>query len=83
MAGFKYFDLRETSKIRINIRGNASGMVYIRTAENQEPVAKIEVKPTKDVHGFVSELKAPGEKQALFFKYEGRGSFDFISFDLA
>ena len=41
VAGFKYFDLRETSKIRINIRGNASGMVYIRTAENQEPVAKL------------------------------------------
>lgn len=83
VAGFKYFDLRETSKIRVNIRGNASGRVYIRTSEDQDPVAELEVKPTKEVHGFVTELKAPGEKQALFFKYEGKGSFDFISFDLA
>ena len=82
VAGFKYFDLTQTSKIRINIKGNASGNVYIRTAEGQQPAAKIEVKPTKEVHGFGSELKAPGEKQALFFKFEGKGSFDFISFDL-
>ena len=82
VAGFKYFDLTQTSKIRINIRGNASGTVYIRTAEDARPIAEIEVKPAREVHGFVSELKAPGEKQALFFKFEGKGSFDFISFDL-
>lgn len=33
VAGYKYFDLSETKEIRINICGNASGTVYIRTRE--------------------------------------------------
>lgn len=33
VAGFKYFDLRETSKVRINIKGKATGVVYVSTEE--------------------------------------------------
>ena len=42
VAGFKYFDLRETSKVRINIKGKATGVVYVihrgrRQASGKDP----------------------------------------------
>ena len=82
VAGFKYFDLTKTKKIRVNVKGNASGTLHICTEEYGKPVAKIEIKPVRNLHGFTADLNAPGEKQALFFKFEGKGSFSFISFDL-
>ena len=82
VAGFKYFDLSGTSKIRINIKGNAFGIVSVSTQENGRPVARIKIKPSRKMHEFKADLKAQGEKQALFFKFEGKGSFCFYSFDL-
>ncbi|MCD7867557.1 MAG: family 43 glycosylhydrolase [Clostridiales bacterium] len=82
VAGFKYFDLSNTKKIHINIKSKATGIVYIRTQENGSPVAQIAVKPSRSLHGFSTDLKGLGKKEALFFKFEGKGAFDFISFDL-
>lgn len=82
VAGFKYFDLRETSKICVNIKGRATGKLEVFTQENGTPAAVIDVKPTNAVKSFEENLKVPGERQALFFKFTGKGSFDFISFEL-
>ena len=82
VAGYKYFDLSETKEIRINICGNASGTVYIRTRENENPAAEIPVKVSRERKEFSAKLTGLGKKEALFFCYEGKGSFDFHSFDL-
>ena len=82
VAGFKYFDLTNTKKIRVNAKGKAEGLLYIGTEEDGAPAAKVEIKPTRNAHGFVTELNAPGKKQPLFFKFQGKGSFDFLSFEL-
>lgn len=82
VAGYKYFNLSETKEIRINICGNARGTVYIRTRENDNPVAEIPVKASRERKGFSVKLAGLGKKEALFFCYEGKGSFDFHSFDL-
>ena len=82
VAGYKYFDLSETKEIRINICGNASGTVYIRTRENEKPAAEIPVKVSRERKEFSAKLTGLGKKEALFFCYEGKGSFDFHSFDL-
>lgn len=82
VAGFKYFDLTDTKKIRVNVKSKAEGILNICTEENGAPVAKVQISPTRNIYGFVAELHAPGEKQALFFKFQGKGNFDFISFDL-
>ena len=82
VAGFKYFDLRETSKVRINIKGKATGVVYVSTEEGGKPVAKIQVKPCKEQHGFAADVNGLGEKEALYFSYKGTGAFNFMSFDL-
>ena len=82
VAGFKYFDLRETSKVRINIKGKATGIVYVSTEEGGKPVAKIQVKPCKEQPGFAADVNGLGEKEALYFSYKGTGAFNFMSFDL-
>ena len=83
VAGFKYFDLRNSQKIRINIKGNASGLVTVRNKEGGSTIARIQVSPVREVHGFTAELShGLGEKEALFFSYEGKGSIDFFSFAL-
>ena len=80
--GYKYFDLRETSKVRINIKGKATGTVFVTTEEGGKPVAQIQVKPCKEQHGFSADLRGLGEKEALYFSFKGKGAFDFMSFDL-
>lgn len=82
VAGFKYFDLRQTRKIRVNIRGRANGVLYISTEEKGAPVAQISITAGAEPLSFETELNTPGEKQALYFRYVGRGSFDFLSFEL-
>lgn len=84
VCGFKYFDLTDTKKIRINIKGNANGAVEVRNAEHGEVVATIPVHPAKDEKGFSAEFKAGklGAKDALFFTFRGKGAFNFYSFDL-
>ncbi len=82
VAGFKYFDLRETTKIRVNVKGKGNGVMKICTEEYGDPVAEIPIAPTKEIRGFSGPISAPGEKQALFFKFEGTGSFNFYSFDI-
>ena len=82
VAGYKYFDLSETKEISIQICGNASGTVYIRTEEKGKPVAAIPVKAERARKSFSAKLAGLGKKEALFFCYEGKGSFDFHSFEL-
>ena len=82
VAGFKYFNLSKTRMVRINIKGRAEGTVLIRTSEKGKAIAEISVKPCKEMHGFSTKLPGLGEKEALFFCFQGKGSFDFFSFDL-
>ena len=82
LAGFKYFDLSETKEISVAIKGRAEGTLYVRTSENGEAVATIAVSPCKELKEFSSAVQTSGNREALFFTFEGKGSFDFISFTL-
>ena len=82
VAGYKYFDLRKTKSVTVNIRGNARGTLYVSTEENGRPAAGITITPTKQIQGFSARLHCPADKQALYFRFEGSGSFDFFSFTL-
>ena len=63
-------------------QGKATGIVYVSTEEGGKPVAKIQVKPCKEQHGFAADVNGLGEKEALYFSYKGTGAFNFMSFDL-
>ena len=68
-VAFKYFDLRETTKIRVNLQGYGTNCDVV-TCRNE--------------HGFTGTFDCVfGEKEALYFSIEGKGTYDFISFDLA
>ena len=82
LAGFKYFDLSETKEISVTIKGHAEGTLYVRTSENGEAIAEISISPSKELREFSSDIHVSGNKEALFFVFEGKGSFDFISFTL-
>ena len=85
-VGFKYFDLRETRQITVNLQGYGNGCaVTVRTKEHGEPILRIPVETCLTEKGFTGELpEGLGEKEALYFSVEGKGgTFDFVSFDLA
>jgi len=82
LAGFKYFDLSETKEISVTVKGHAEGTLYVRTSENGEAIAEISISPSKELREFSSDIHVSGNKEALFFVFEGKGSFDFISFTL-
>ena len=83
-VGYKYFDLRETKTLKINLVGHGNGCtVTVRTEENGKPIARIPVESTKEEKGFSGKLPdGLGEKEALYFSLEGKGSFKIVSFDL-
>ena len=82
LAGFKYFDLSETNEISVAVKGRAEGILYVRTSENGEAVARISISFGKGLKKFASPLQVSGSREALFFVFEGKGSFDLISFTL-
>ena len=66
----------------MTVKGHAEGTLYVRTSENGEAVATIAVSPCKELKEFSSAVQTSGNREALFFNFEGKGSFDFISFTL-
>ena len=87
-VGFKYFDLRDTRTLTVILQGYANSddcAVTVRTAEHGGGiVCRIPVVTCKDARKFSGELpQGLGEREALYFSVEGKGTFDFLAFDLA
>ncbi|GKU27008.1 family 43 glycosylhydrolase [Clostridium folliculivorans] len=83
IAGFKYFSVNSIKKIAIEIQGNAKGQVVIRsTLDCMEPVARIIINTCNKISKFESDIQLNDGKQALYFEFKGKGSFDFFTFEL-
>ncbi len=84
VAGFKYFDLAETKKIAVEVRGTAQGnMVVSETPEFGRLAAKIPIDlDTEKFLKLESESDFTRGKQAIYFRFEGTGKVDFLSFEL-
>jgi hypothetical protein len=82
VLGYKYFDLTDTNKISVNIKGNAQGTLYVCTEETGKPVTQIAISPAKEIREFSGDLDKVTGVQPLFLKYEGKGSFKLESFEL-
>jgi len=79
VAGYKFFDLRETNAIAVTIRGKAKGSFCV------SDIAEITIDSNgSQVQVFKADItnKVLEPKSALFFKFNGSGHFDFISFEL-
>lgn len=85
LIGYKYFKAGELKQIKVRIRGNATGSLYVKTAPDGENIGEIPVEAHSSAWtqtaGNVS-LSADSQ-YALYFKYEGDGAFDFMSFELS
>lgn len=80
VAGFKYFDFKNPKEISVKVRGK--GKIIVSTELSSNIVAEIKLDSTKEWMDFKTSLTNISGKKPLYFKYEGDGSFDFISFEL-
>ena len=81
VAGFKYFDFKDASGISVKVRGKADGVMTVTDGLGGETVARIKVKGDGE-KTYADGLKISDGVRALYFKFEGKGKFDFISFTL-
>lgn len=81
-AGFKYFDLSGTDRVRVCLRGRAEGCMEVTEKPGGEILARIPVsiKSAKAVFG--GRLKPLDGVHALYFTYRGKGHPDFLAFQL-
>ena len=83
VAGFRWFDLQNTQKITVTLRGNMRGILEIRTDPEGNACGKIEVTPSKQWQTFSGSITAPAGAQELYFCYLGRGKLDMLGFEMA
>lgn len=82
-AGYKYFNLEKLEKICIEIRGEGTGKMEIRTAVKGELLGEISVSVSgKEWISKIGKVKSAGACSGLYFTYKGQGSIDFRTFEL-
>lgn len=80
-AGFKYFDIRQSSRIKISVRGNAEGEMLVQDEKDGEIRAVIPVRPSADWQEESGEFHIEPGVHALYFIYKGSGSMDWQWFE--
>lgn len=80
-AGFKYFDIRESSRIKLCVRGNAEGEILVRNERDGEIRAAVPIHPSADWQEESGEFPIEPGVHALYFTYRGSGSMDWKWFE--
>ena len=81
VAGFKYFDLKEKTRITVTTRG-AGGVLQVSTEMNGKPVASLPLSGESDWASSSTVAELPAGTHPLWFTYEGTGKIDFLAFGL-
>ena len=83
VAGFKYFDFRDTERITVVLSGEGEGRMLV---SSKPDFSKIAADIPVSVHGAESVIEAGCKvsdgAHPLYFQYVGSGGVDFISFEL-
>lgn len=82
VAGFKYFDLTETRRIRIEISGNGKGYMKVMSGPEGSVCCRIPVDTGNPAAVMESELNLHDDRAQLYFRFTGEGSINFHSFEL-
>ena len=83
-AGFKYFDINDTSHIRITVSGRCKGDIHVSVTEDFSVIAcRLPVFLINAVKNIESCLNINPGRRALFFKFIGKGYMNFFSFELS
>ena len=78
-AGFKYFEFNDTKKISIKIKGKAEGKIIVKDSLEGTMVAIIDINSEKTPQKFTAKLDIENGVKPLYFTYQGKGRFDFLS----
>ena len=81
-AGFKYFEFKDNKSIGISIKGHAIGKMIVKDEVDGNIVATILINGDKTIKEFFAPLNISNDVHPLYFTYQGKGHFDFISFFL-
>jgi hypothetical protein len=81
-VGFKYFDCKGVTIVKVKIRGYCRGILEVKTKWDGEPLGKIEIVSSNIWKYFSSAIKIPDGKQALYFVYKGTGNVTLGAFCL-
>lgn len=81
-AGFRYFQFDGANQIIVTIMGNPQGRLIVSETPDGRPVARIRLTPCRELTDFYAPLYIRNGKRALYFTYEGMGSFIFKGFVL-
>lgn len=82
VAGFKYFECKNSSEISVTVRGNGIGTMKVATSLDGDVVAQIPMEQMKDWNEVTASLKLGEGVSALYFTFEGQGFVDFMSFEI-
>lgn len=81
VAGFKYFDLRKTAAITLQLRGDPS-IVEIYDRIGGTLLSKVAFQGSKDFSACTGIFTGGTAHSGLFFKVNTQGSVDFLNFTL-
>jgi hypothetical protein len=81
-VGFKYFDCKGITAVKVKIRGYCRGILEVKTKWDCEPVGKIEIVSSNIWKEFSSTVKIPDGIQALYFVFKGSGNVTLGTFSL-
>ena len=85
VVGFKYFDLSATRGIALRLRGRGAGRVTVSADDNFSQVLGVVELGTlsREWTSFSAPLTPGGDKSALFLRFEGEMTADFLELELA
>ena len=81
-AGFKYFDCRGITAIRIRTRGYADGVFEVKTAWDGEVLARLKIEYSNVWEEYTAPVQIPDGRQAIYLTYRGGGNASLLSFTL-
>jgi len=74
VIGFKYFDCKEVTSVKIKLRGYCKGFFEVKTSWDSEPIGKIDVISSNIWKYYSAQIKIPDGKNAIYFVYRGSGT---------
>ena len=82
VAGYKYFDCRNISGIKVEVRGSGSGYLTVAIDETNHVVGKARVDFEKEWHEIKIACEIPDGVHAVYLSGEGEMIYDINSFTI-
>jgi len=81
-AGFKYFDCKGVTKVKVKIRGYCRGFFEVKIKWDDKPLGVIDVVSSNIWKNYSADISIPDGIQAVYFIYKGTGTATIGSFTL-